>query len=237
MLPQFLSPSVLIILAGCVQIFGYLLINQTYLRLTMLCSTSLYILYYMTVAETPLWDAVTLSSLTMVAILLGLAALYARNARWSVPEAHRDIYPLFDDLEPGDFRKVMRLATRRTTQTEEVVTVQGEHPTHLYFVTNGTFHVQKGTVRFDVPGPTFVGEVAYLRNTPSAATTVFPAGVEVVMWSREALRKSTRTNPRIKLALDALISRDLANKVGLAVSPDAVSDTANEKGPAAMPAL
>ncbi len=221
MLSQFLSPSVLIMLAGSVQIFGYLLINQTYLRLTMLCSSSLYILYYFHAAETPLWGAITVSCLTLVSILIGLAALYARNSGWSVPDEHKDIYPMFDELLPGDFRKVMRIATRETIEIERVVTQEGQDPGSLIFVTKGTFFVEKGTARFDVTGPTFIGEVAYLRNTPSVATTTLPAGVEIVVWSREALRRNTRAAPRLKLALDALISRDLANKVSLAVSPDA----------------
>jgi len=230
MFAQYLTPSVLIIMAGVVQIFGYLLINQTYLRLTMLCSTSLYILYYMTVAEAPLWEAVALSSLTMVAILVGLAALYARNASWSVPEEHMDIYPLFATLQPGDFRRLMRIATRRIISEAEIATVEGEAPERLYFVTKGTFDVKKGGISFDVPGPTFVGEVAYLRDTVSAATTTFRPGIEVVVWERAALVKAMRTSPRVKMALDALISRDLAVKVGLAVSPDADHGNGQAKG-------
>jgi hypothetical protein len=221
MFAQILSPSVLIMLAGGVQICGYLLINQTYLRMTMLCSTSLYILYYFHAAETPLWGAIAVSSMTLVAILIGLAALYMRNASWSVPEAHKDIYPLFDTLMPGDFRKVMRIATRETLTHERIVTREGERPDTLMFVTKGTFYVTKGNARFDVPGPTFIGEVAYLRDSPSAATTILPPGTELVIWSRDTLTRHIRTSPRLKLALDALISRDLATKVSLAISPDA----------------
>ncbi len=221
MLSQILSPSVLILLAGGVQICGYLLINQTYLRLTMLCSTSLYILYYFHAAETPLWGAIIISSMTLVTILIGLATLYARNSSWSVPDAHKDIYPLFDELMPGDFGKVMRLSKRETLTEDRIVTQEGDDPETLIFVTKGTFLVQKGKVRFDVPGPTFIGEVAYLRNAPSAATTTLRAGNEIVVWSRSTLARNTRTAPRLKLAFDALISRDLAKKVSLAVSPDA----------------
>lgn len=216
-----LSPSFLVASAGGVQIIGYLLINQTYLRLTMLCSTSLYIVYYFNAAETPLWWAIAISSMTLVAILIGLAALYARNASWSLPEEHKDIYPLFDELQPGDFSTVMRLAKRITIDKERIVTREGEEIDALYYVTAGHFLVRKGNAEFDVPGPTFIGEVAYLTGKPSAATTTLPAGTEVLEWPRDALRRQSRKNPRLKLALEALISRDLAVKVSLAVSPDA----------------
>lgn len=221
MLDLDLSAPVLITCAGVVQIFGYLLINQTYLRLTMLLSTTLYILYYFYAAPEPLWGAITISTLTLGAILIGLAALYARNASWSIPEEHKDLYPLFSELLPGDFRKVVRMARREILQETQVVTQQGTMPDALYYVTRGTFLVRKGDIAFDVPGPTFVGEVAYLMGTPSAATTTLPAGTEVLVWPRSALEQQTRKLPRVKLALDALISRDLATKVSFAVSPDA----------------
>ncbi|WP_108814622.1 Crp/Fnr family transcriptional regulator [Loktanella sp. Alg231-35] len=216
-----LSPSFLVACAGGVQIIGYLLINQTYLRLTMLCSTSLYIVYYFYAAETPLWGAIAISTLTLVAILIGLAALYARNASWSLPEEHKDIYPLFNELQPGDFSKVMRMAKRMKIDQERVVTREGEEIDALYYVTSGHFTVRKGAAQFEVPGPTFIGEVAYLMGQPSAATTTLPAGTEVLEWPRDALARQSRKNPRLKLALEALISRDLAVKVSLAVSPDA----------------
>lgn len=228
MISDFLPPSTMILMAGAVQMLGYLLINQTYLRLTMLCSTSLYILYYFHAAETPLWGAITVSSLTMVTILIGLAALYARNASFAVREAHKDIYPLFDELLPGDFRKVMQSATRETVKQERVVTRENEDPDDLIFVVSGTFFVEKAGVRFDVPGPTFIGEVAYLRSSKSAATTTLPAGVEIVVWSRATLDRQTRRAPRLKLALKSLISRDLATKVSPAVSPDAVRHDGQE---------
>ena len=221
MLAQYFTPTVLIALAGGVQMFGYLLINQVYLRLTMICSTTFYILYYFNAAETPLWSAIGISAMTIVTILIGLAALYARNASWSIPEDHRDIYPLFDELQPGDFRKIMRLAKRVTLDEARVVTHEGQAPDNLYFVISGTFSVQKGKARFDVPGPTFIGEVAYLLGTSSAATTTLLAGTEVLIWSRAALHRQDRSAPRRKLALEAIISRDLATKVSLAVSPDA----------------
>ena len=221
MLSQFFTPPILIALASVVQMLAYLLINQTYLRLTMICSTSLYITYYFNVSDSPLWGAIAMSGMTIMTILIGLAALFARNASWSIPAEHKDIYPLFGALQPGDFRKVMRLAERSTLTEPRIVTTQGAAPDRLYYVISGIFFVQKGTVRFDVPGPTFIGEVAYLLDCPSAATTTLPTGTVVLSWSRADLDIQNRKSPRLKLALDALISRDLAHKVSLAVSPDA----------------
>ena len=221
MLTTVFSPEVLIVLAGGFQIFGYLLINQTYLRLTILCGTCLYIAYYYTVGDTPLWTAITLSGLTIVAILAGLAGLYARNSKLMLPKEHADIYPHFSDMLPGDFRKLVLTASRTTVEEQTRITHEGDQPGNLYFVIDGTFDVMKGDAHFVVPGPTFVGEVAYLTDGTSAATTTLLAGTEVLIWSTAVLKAKSRRLPRFKLALEAAISQDLAKKVSFAISPDA----------------
>lgn len=221
MFAQLTLPDVFIALAGTLQVLGYLLINQTYLRLTLLLGTMMYIAYYFTVGDSPLWGAITISSLTICAILIGLAGLYARNAKWAIPREHTDIFSHFPHLPPGDMRKVVKAAQRYVTTQDIVATRQGEVPTHLYYVISGTFSVRKVDRKFEVPGPTFVGEVAYLIDIPSAATTVLPAGTEVLVWPRNTLGRASRKSPRLQTALEAMISRDLARKVSFAVSPDA----------------
>jgi len=124
-------------------------------------------------------------------------------------------------LQPGDFRALVQRAKRFVVEQDMTVTQQGEQPEKVYFVIDGTFNVQKGAAEFEVYGPTFVGEVAYLLSSPSAATTVLPAGTQVLEWTLSDLITRSARQPRFKLALDAVISRDLARKVSLAVSPEA----------------
>lgn len=221
MIANFLFSDVFLAAAGSLQILGYLLINQTYLRLTLLCGSAFYVAYYYSVGDAPLWGAIFISAMTMVTILAGLVALSARNARWRLPKEHSDLYPHFQELPPGDFRKLVMAAKRMTLTQETIVTHEGIEPDHLYFVISGSFDVSKGDAHFKVPGPTFVGEVAYLTEGPSSATTTLYAGTQVLAWQRETLRIHSRKSPRFKLALEAVISQDLAKKVSLAVSPDA----------------
>lgn len=221
MILELMSPTGWVTLAGGLYIVGYLFINQVYLRLAMLGGSLAYIAYYWTAADQPLWGAIITSALMIFTNLLGLAGLYARNANWSVPKGHTDIFPLFAPLQPGDFRTLVQRAKRFKAETDMIVTTQGQQPEKVYFVIDGTFHVKKGAAEFDVYGPTFVGEVAYLLSSPSAATTILPQGTEVLEWTLTDLITRSARQPRFKLALDAVISRDLARKVSLAVSPEA----------------
>jgi CRP-like cAMP-binding protein len=219
MLADLLTPSKLILAAGSFQVLSFLLINQTFLRFSMLIGSGFYIAYYSTVADTPLWDAISLTSLTVVAILIGLASMSARNSKLAIPRAHADLVPMFGDLLPGDFRMLVLAAKRHVLALDETVTQRGAKPDKVYFVINGDFSVTKGGHDFAMHGPTFVGEVAYLLGKNSVATTVLPAGTEVLEWSFDDLAKRARKTPRFKLALDAMISKDLAGKVALAVAP------------------
>ena len=213
------TPDVLILIAGGLFTLGYLIINQVVLRLMIMAGSVAYIAYYATAADEPLWGAIYSSLIMMGANALGLIALYVRNARWTVPRPHRDIYDLFAPLPPGDFRRLMRLATRYKTTQPQVVTTLGEPTDTVYFVINGTFEAEKFNLRFQMTGPTFVGEVAYLMGKVSAATTHFPKDLEVIAWDRAMLNRAARKDPSLKLALEAVMSRDLAHKVALAVAP------------------
>ena len=222
MVEWLLQPDVLIYLAGGSFVLGYLIINQVILRTMVLIGTLIYILYYATVADQPLWGAIYTSVAMGLANLIGLGLLFVRRSKLAIPEAHRDIYPRFVQLSPGDFRSLMRHAHRFRTLDEEVLTTQGQPVSHLSYIISGNAQVTKRDTFFELPPGVFVGEVAYLQGTPSAATTVLPEGSELLQWKVQDLARIGARNPRFKLAIEAAISRDMAAKVAQAVAPQAV---------------
>ena len=100
---MYLTPETLIYLAGGSHVLAYLIINQIGLRLTMLVGTSLYIVYYFTVTDEPLWGAIYTSIAMGIANIFGLAMLYAGRSNLAVPRAHRDIFPGFAICRPVTF--------------------------------------------------------------------------------------------------------------------------------------
>lgn len=213
-----LTPTILIGLAGSCFVLGYLMINQMMLRLLVLTGSLFYIAYYATAAETPLWGAIYMSLAMVTANLIGIATLAARRARISLPRAHADIYDQFDVLTPGDFRLVMHYADRYIMPSDHEITTEGAPIDGLYFVLSGQVRVSKRGVTFPLPDGLFVGEVAYLLDRPSVATTHLSKGSEILRWDLDLLRQKARRNPRLKLAIDAMLSRDLAGKVAEAVA-------------------
>ncbi len=216
---ELLTPETLVLLAGATFVLGYLTINQVLLRVFVLVGTVLYIWYYATVAAAPLWEAIYTSLAMGAANLFGLMSLLAQRSRMIVPARHRDIYPQFGNLTPGDFRALIRRAERFSTTEDVLLANEGGASQDLYFIIKGGARVQKLGAEFVLPSGTFVGEVAYLTGKQSAATTELLGGSEVLRWSYADLYRRSAKSSRFKLALEAMISGDLAAKVSLAVAP------------------
>lgn len=214
------TPDVIVMMAGGTMVLGYLIINQVGLRVMVMAGSGLYIWYYFVATQTPLWEAIYLSAAMIVANLLGLAGLYLRQSRLAVPAAHKDIYPRFSALPPGDFRDLMRHATRRVLDQPEQITAQNAPLSRLTYVISGGMRVEKSGDSFNMPAGLFVGEVAYLMQQNSAASTWVDAGSEVLQWEVADLRARSARKDRFKLALEAMISKDLAMKVQVAVAPN-----------------
>ncbi|MEL6641137.1 MAG: cyclic nucleotide-binding domain-containing protein [Pseudomonadota bacterium] len=232
MIVTFTSPELWVFLASSAFVLGYLIINQVGLRLTMMAGSGCYIIYYSIAGDTPLWGAIYGSILMICTNVIGLSALYLRNAHISVPRSSEDIFPLFYPVRPGDFRALMRLGSRKILNEERIITREGQPLEKLFFIIRGTAQVVKRRNAFPVPGPVFAGEVAYLLEARSSATMILPAGSEIIEWDVSKLRRAIRRKPRLKLALDAVISRDLANKVSLSVAPEDMGTVTLGKAPA-----
>ncbi|MEP2640789.1 cyclic nucleotide-binding domain-containing protein [Roseobacter sp.] len=231
------SPGILVYLAGAFYIAGLITINQIVLRVLLLSGTGVYTLYYATVAATPLWEAIYVSVLIGTANVIGLTSLLARKSRWAIPRAHADLYADFPPLPPGDFRALMKLARRYTVEDECKVTQEGDPGTRLFFVISGATRLQKGDHEFIIPPNYFLGEVAFLIDQPSSATTWLAPGAEVLEWRFDDLKHKCTRSTRFKLALEAAISVDLANKVARAIGPNTIPARRPEPGQNRAPAL
>lgn len=213
-----IPPDWIVLTAGGAFILGYLIINQVILRLMVALGTFLYIWYYYVAIEDP--RAAVLTSVLMgTANFIGLAQIWYRNSKWVVPRAFRDIYPRFSTLPPGDFRALMKTADRTILPVGQQITVQNKPNSHLYFLLSGGIRAEKSGEKFNMPAGIFVGEVAYMIQGAASASTIVTQESEVLRWDISTLLQKSKKNARFRLALEALISNDLARKVSVSVAP------------------
>jgi hypothetical protein len=217
------NSEMLVYAAGACLVLGFLIINQIALRLMLMMGIGFYILYNWTVADTPLWDAIFFSAMIGLANMLGLLALEARKSRLAIPRAHRDIYDNFPNLPPGDFRTLMRHAKRYKLDEPTTLTIEGAPTNRLFFTLSGETRITKKHDAFTMPPGIFVGEVAFLTHRCASATTLMRKGSEVLEWSAEDLRRASIKSTRFKMALEATLSLDLAQKVAHSVAPKGAS--------------
>jgi len=201
--------------AVTLQILGFLLRDQVSLRLLVLAGSAFYVLYYLVVADRPLWDAIVGTTAIAAANLLGLMALLLSRARFSVPEAQRDLLDALRPLEPGLFRRLMRVGELVRAEAARPMTEEGAAPDALWFVAEGRIGLDKFGESVEIEGPCFIGEIAWLQGVPATASTRLLPGATAVRWPCGPLRQATRRSPRLATALEALIAQDMARKVAL----------------------
>lgn len=202
-------------------VLGYLILDQILLRIMLLVGTALYIWYYAVVDDTPLWPAIWASSATGTANLIGLISLLYRRSSWAIPKRSRDLYGHFKLLPPGDFAKLMTVADRVKRPAGHRLTEAGRPVETLYYVIDGTVRVEKNGARFSIEKRTFVGEVGYLTGHMASASTMLESDGELLEWDVAQLKRRVSRDPRFGLAMDTIISLDLAGKVARAGSPAA----------------
>lgn len=212
-------PDYLVACAGFIYILAFLIINQIVLRCMLLVGSAFYIAYYAVVAGEPLWMAIFTNLSISTANFIGLMILLFSKSRFAIPKEHSDIYPVFSLLPPGDFRALVRLGRRRVLDEDTILTRDGAPVDTLYFVLKGEVSAEKRGETFKLPERIFIGEVGYLTRDDASATTRLAKGGEVLEWDVARLRAKAKRSARFNLALDALISKDLAAKVSRAGAP------------------
>ncbi len=207
-------PGNIVYIAAATQAAGMLFRTQITLRIFLLVGSGLYLAYYASAAADPLWEAMAATSAIACANVYGLTMLLLSRSPRMIPAGQQSLYQMMGGLEPGDFRNLMRVGQLRTLQASEVLTVAGEVPDRLIFLIDGDVVIEKGSAPpFRLPPRHFIGEVSLVLTTPASATVRASAGTKLVEWPRDRLVREMDRRARLKLAVEAMIARDMARKV------------------------
>ncbi len=210
-----LTPDNLVFLAAAIQAAALLFRGQIRIRVFLLVGSMVYLVYYMTVATEPLWEAMIATAAMSVANVFGLGALLLGNTVRLIPASQIPLYSMFGSVAPGEFRSLMRFGKIRRLIDDEVLTSIGEVPDSLYFIIDGELEIQQGLGRFRIPSRHFIGEVSLMLGTPASATVNIKAGAQIVEWPREQLVRAMGRHPKLKITLESLLGRDMARKVAV----------------------
>jgi CRP-like cAMP-binding protein len=203
-------------------LFAFFIRDELRLRSLIIVSTVIYIAYYYLALDPPLWDAIITSVLMIFANLYVLGQVLLERTTFRLSEDEKRLFDAFETLTPGQFRRILKIAKWRVAGDPDgtVLTREAEPSGALFYVFEGIISVQKGERLFRLPEGNFVGEIAFVLTRKTTATTVAPKGVRYVEWDADTLRRLGRRHPNLGNALNALLTRDLAKKLGASYRPD-----------------
>ena len=203
----------LIHVAALLQVLGLLLRRQLMLRLFLLAGSFAYVAYFYAHAVEPMWAPIFWSSVLGAANAIGIARLVMERLHFRHSEEERHFLETLKVLTPGELRRLMRLAQWREAEETTTLTQEGRPVRELYYVLDGGIEVVKAGKAFPLRPGVFIGEVAFLLDTPASATVFRAPGTRYIAWSAEPLRKLIDRTPSLGLTMERLFNQELARKV------------------------
>lgn len=215
------DPRWLIHAGGFFYIMAFIVREELLMRLLVLTGSGLYILYYFLYPEVPLWDAIMTSTVMIVANLYVVSQVVLERTTLRMSDDEKSLFEAFETLNPGQFRHLLKDAQWHVAFDPDgtVLTREGQPAPALYYIFDGEISVQKGSQQFRLPARNFVGEIAFILGTKTSATTIAPEGVRYVRWEAETLTALSNKRPALGNALNALLTRDLAQKLTSSYQP------------------
>jgi len=214
MIEYITSAAVLVQFAFLFYALGFLTRDELWLRILVLTGTVFYLLYYFFIDETPLWEAIATTTILGLINTYMIFILILERTTFAMDDLTTRVFEKFDTLTPGQFRKVIKLATTTEVATQTVLTQQGQSIDRLHLVVDGSVNLEKSGQNHAMQAPLFLGEISFLLDDTASANVTVPKDATVVSWAFTDLHRLMDKAPAIRNAIIALFSRDLAQKLG-----------------------
>lgn len=216
MLPASLTADYLVHLAAIFTLVCYLFRDQIKLRSFAALGDLLLSGYYYFAFAEPLWNPLVWS-LANVAINVAMIAILLREHRMSLlTDNEMTLFRCLETLTPGQFRKLLRLATWHEADEPARLTEEGTMLDKLFYVLDGKVMISKQGRLMERDPKLFIGEIAFLRDKAATATVTTAEKSLYVSWEQAELRALLKKNDDLRNAMQALLSADMADKVAQA---------------------
>jgi hypothetical protein len=176
--------------------------------------------YYL-VQGTVLWPPI-LWALVFTAInLYQITRIYLERRPVVLSEDEQKLYDLaFRSLRPREFVSLSLVGEWKSAEAGERVVTEGEPVPDLCISITGSAEVRKQGDRIGALRPgQIIGTALALTGDPSPVEVIFTERARYMRWSLPSLRTFMNKRPDLRVALQGLVSRDLAGKLEKLLSP------------------
>ena len=170
---------------------------------------------YFLLQQTVLWPPI-LWALVFTAInLYQITRIYLERRPVVLSADEQRLYDLgFRSLRPREFLSLTLVGEWKNATAGEKILAEGEPVSRLCIPISGSAEVRKGgkPVGTLEPGQ-IVGTALALTGSPSPVEATFTGAARYMSWPVPSLRTFIDKRPDLRVALQALFSRDLAEKI------------------------
>jgi hypothetical protein len=195
-----------------IQFFAFLLRDQLNLRTAMFVGIFLQGVYHILEPGGPNMVPLFWKIVFSITNILMIFWLYRDRFDFGIAADLRGLFEKMKVLTPGDFRKLIKTATR-SSNTAEPLLVEGHVPDSLYFLLKGEAVLRKGNSEHTLESGIFLGEIAFLNKVAASATVTLKPGAECVCWNAEGLHALLGDNRALNIAMRGVFNSDLAAKL------------------------
>ncbi len=192
---------------------GFLFRNQLALRSLIIAGDFVYVLYFYFAPEVPLWGGIFWSTMFTLANLVMIGLIVADRMHFRLGPNERRLFDLLEDLTPGQFRQLLKIARQETAPAHLGITKEGQLLDELFFVLDRNILIEKKGSQASLPSDTFVGEIAFLLRQPASATVMLEPDTDYFVWNAKALRSLMASNPELGTSLSLAMNRKMAQKI------------------------
>ena len=174
-----------------------------------------YFLLQGTVLSPPVLWALVFTAINLYQI----ARLYLERRPVVLSQDEQKLYDLgFRSLRPREFVSLSLVGEWKNAEPGERVITEGEPVSSLSIPITGSADVHSRGERIGALTPGhIIGTALALTGEPSPVEVTFTEPARYMRWSLPSLRRFMDTRPDLRVTLQGLVSRDLAEKLNLVV--------------------
>ena len=176
---------------------------------------------YFLVQGTVLWPPVVWALVFTAINLFQITRIYLERRPVVLSDDEQKLYDLaFRSLRPREFVSLALVGEWKSAQAGESIVSAGASLSDVCVSIAGRAEVRRQGQRIGVLDPgQIIGTALALTGDPSPVDIAFAEPARYMRWPLASLRRFIDKRPELRVALQQLVNRDLASKLGTLVPP------------------
>jgi len=202
-------------LANLIYVLGFAIKKMHWLRVMMIAGAVMEIIYFLFVAESPIWSYIFWCGIWIFVNGFQLAIYLNDKLNFKMtPEETRVYQMVFHPLAISDFKKILNLASWKTISPKEQIVKEKTEIDNLFLIFTGVAEVDANGQRVAyIRDGNFIGEMSLISGGKTTANVSALTEIKMLVWNREELKKLMDKSKEIEDGLKSVFNLDFVKKL------------------------